>query len=97
MDFIKELKAAIEAQFIFPVFQTLSLGIYVPFLFVLIFHFNDNKIVELIEETRGGTEQDEMQYVMSRCWSHLRRQNQHLKKLKQAISNKLVGENCRLE
>jgi hypothetical protein len=33
MDFIKELKAAIDAQFNFPVFQTLFLGIYVPLFY----------------------------------------------------------------
>jgi hypothetical protein len=37
MDFIKEQKAAILDQFNFPVFQTVFLGIYVPFPFVLIF------------------------------------------------------------
>lgn len=36
-----------------------------------------------------------MQYVKSLCWSHLRRQNQHSKKLKRAINNKLMGEDCR--
>jgi hypothetical protein len=37
MDFIKELKGAINAQLNFPVFQTLFLGIYVPLSFGLIF------------------------------------------------------------
>lgn len=42
-----------------------------------------------------GIEKDEMLYVKSRCWSHLRRQNQYSKKMKWAINNKLMGENCR--
>jgi hypothetical protein len=44
MDFIKELKGAIDARFIFPLFQALFLGIYVPLSFVLIFHFKGNKM-----------------------------------------------------
>ena len=44
---------------------------------------------------KRGIEKDEMQYVTSRLWSHLRRQNKHPKKLKRAINNKLMGEDCR--
>jgi hypothetical protein len=44
---------------------------------------------------KRGIETAEMKYVKSSCWSHLKGQNQHSKRMKRSINNKVMGEDFR--